>query len=187
MATYVKHDQGLDDDATARREALNVDAAGTESATETREILSADLVEVEHGSESFPYGYLPEPTGRLLREAFACFSADLHLAFAILCRHALGSAPGGATEASALPFERLFDEAATLGDIDAKMHTSLRAALFGPSGSPEIDADEAAVLIEIVKDMFHQRFVRTAKLRRAIKVRRFFAHESRAKRGHSNT
>ena len=34
------------------------------------------------------------------------------------------------------------------------------------------------ILIEIIKDMFQQRFVRTAKLKRAIKMRRFFASES---------
>ena len=40
-----------------------------------------------------------------------------------------------------------------------------------------IGADEAAVLIEAIKDIFYQAYVRTAKLQAAMKMRRFFADE----------
>jgi hypothetical protein len=139
-------------------------------------------VESERNKEQFRYNYLPGPVQRLLREAFGCYAADLFLAFAVLCRRTLAVAAaeaGTAVQAgSALAFDRLFADAAELGEIEAPTRDVLDEVLFGTALEPEIDADQAAVLIEIVKDMFEQRYVRTAKLRRAIKMRRYFAHEA---------
>jgi hypothetical protein len=143
-----------------------------------RIILSANLVEVERSKEHFQYNYLPKQTGRLLREAFGCFAADLSLAFAILCRRTITTAKGAEITTGEPTFERLFDDAVRLAEIDSATKATLYSVLFGTEAEPEIDADQAAVLIEIVKDMFQQRFVRTAKLRRAIQMRRFFAGES---------
>ena len=143
-----------------------------------RIVLSANLVEIERSKEHFQYNYLPERLQRLLREAFGCYTADLYLAFAILCRRTVVLASTAAAVADLSVFEKLFDDAATLGEIEAETRATLHAVLFGISAEPEIDADQAAVLIEIVKDMFQQRYVRTAKLRRAIKMRRFFVSEA---------
>ncbi len=146
-----------------------------------RIVLSANLVEVERSKEHFQYNYLPEKTQRLLREGFGCYTADLYLAFAILCRRTIALAKEAAPDARGPSFEQLFDDAATLGELDPPTRTTLYAVLFGTGPEPEIDADCAAVLIEIIKDMFQQRYVRTAKLKRAIKVRRYFAHEMQAR------
>ena len=152
--------------------------AAIRSFGDDRIILSANLVEVERGKEHFQYNYLPKETGRLLREAFGCFAADLLLAFSILCRRTIVSAIRSETAVSEPTFEHLFADASRLAEIDRDTEETLHSVLFGNAAEPEIDADQAAILIEIVKDMFHQRFVRTAKLRRAIKMRRFFASES---------
>ena len=154
--------------------------AAIRSYDDDRIVLSANLVEVERSKEHFQYNYLPKRIQRLLREAFGCYTADLYLAFAILCRHTiqLGSANGD--KGADGMFEKLFDDAIALGEIDDSTATTLRAVLFGNGTEPEIDADAAAILIEIVKDMFQQRFIRTAKLKRAIQMRRFFAHSSGA-------
>lgn len=146
-----------------------------------RIVLSANLVEVERSKEHFQYNYLPPKLQRLVREAFGCYTADLFLAFAILCRRAVAIANGLESVASLTSFEQRYDDAATLADLDGNTRATLRNVLFGDGPEAEIDADEAAVLIEIVKDIFQQRYVRTAKLRRAIKVRRYFAHELKAK------
>jgi hypothetical protein len=155
--------------------------AAVRSFGEDRIVLSANLVEVERSKEHFQYNYLPERVQRLLREAFGCYTADLFLAFAILCRRTvtLSQATGAASQNPA--FENLFGDAVTLGQIDTATRATLHEVLFGSDAEPEIDADQAAVLIEIIKDMFQQRFVRTAKLRRAIKMRRYFASEAEQK------
>jgi hypothetical protein len=43
---------------------------------------------------------------------------------------------------------------------------------------PEIGAYEAGVLLELVKDMLYEAYVRKGKLQQAMMVRRFFAEES---------
>jgi hypothetical protein len=150
--------------------------AAIRSFDKDRIVLSANLVEVERSKEHFQYSYLPERLRRLLREAFGCFTSDLYYAFAILCRRAASLA--GADNISGLALDSLFDDAIRLGEIDAATQGVLREVLFGTADEPEINADQAAILIEIVKDMFHQQFVRRAKLRRAIGMRRFFAAEA---------
>jgi len=54
-----------------------------------RIVLSANLVEIERSKEHFQYNYLPPNLQRLIRESFGCYTADLFLAFAILCRRAV--------------------------------------------------------------------------------------------------
>jgi hypothetical protein len=149
--------------------------AAIRSFGDDRIILSANLVEVERSKEHFQYNYLPANTGRLLSEAFGCYAADLWLAFAILCRRTIETAVRAELASRQPGFEQLFEDAARLAEIGGDTKAALHSVLFDTSAEPEIDADQAAVLIEIVKDMFQQRFVRTAKLRRAIQMRRFFA------------
>jgi hypothetical protein len=43
---------------------------------------------------------------------------------------------------------------------------------------PLLNRAQAGILLEVMKDMFYQCFVRRGKLTRAIKVRRFFVDES---------
>jgi hypothetical protein len=45
-------------------------------------------------------------------------------------------------------------------------------------GLPLLNRAQAGILLEIMKDMFYQCFVRRGKLTRALKVRRFFVQES---------
>lgn len=142
-------------------------------------VLSANLVEVERPKEHFQYNYLREQPARLLREAFGCYTAGLPLAFAVLCRQTVQQAePGESTADPSL--ETLFSDACRLAGVDHETRATLHAALFADEPPTGIDADQAAILIEIVKDMLQQRFVRTAKLRRAIEMRLHFASEADA-------
>jgi hypothetical protein len=43
---------------------------------------------------------------------------------------------------------------------------------------PELGAFESGVLLELVKDMLYQAYVRKGKLQQAMMVRRFFAEET---------
>jgi hypothetical protein len=115
---------------------------------------------------------------RLIRETFGCYTADLFLAFAILCRRTIAVATSLDSRPGQISLTQRFEDASTLGEIDVSTRETLRQALFGNGPEPDIGADQAAVLIEIVKDMLTQRYVRTAKLKRAIQMRKFFAEES---------
>jgi hypothetical protein len=140
--------------------------------------LAPNLVEVERARERFQYGYLPADVERLLREAFECYTADCYTAFAVLCRHAVQAALEPLDAAARRRWQDLLRDVLQIAEIDADYARAIEAAVFGdPRKLPAIDEDEAAVLIEVVKDLFYQAYIRTAKLQAAVKMRRFFASE----------
>jgi len=141
--------------------------------------LTTNLIEIERPREKFQYGYLVEDIEPLLREAFDCYTAGCHTAFALLSRRALDLALKDADPVTRRRWQESLREVLSLADVDADMSRALEAALFGdPSVLPSVGPDAAAVLIEAVKDLFYQAFVRTAKLRAAVKMRRYFVDET---------
>ena len=141
--------------------------------------LASHLVEVERPRERFQFGYLPAQVELLLREALDCYTAGTHNAFASMCRRtartALALADGDAPRRWRADVADMLRSA----EIDAGMARKIEDVLFADQGEPPpIGPDESAVLIEVVKDLFYQHYVRTAKLRAALKMRRFFASES---------
>jgi uncharacterized protein with HEPN domain len=69
-----------------------------------------------------------------------------------------------------------------LSEVDAQTGAVLETLLFG-AAEPELApaAEEAAALIEIIKDVLYQRYVRDAKLKAAVRMRRYFAGETTQK------
>jgi hypothetical protein len=141
--------------------------------------LAPHLVEVERPRERFQYQYLPDNVERLLRETLECYSFGALNAFATMCRRttraALVAQDGGAR---ARWHDSLIEVLGACG-IDSVTSHTLETVLFGEDEDlPNVTPDEAAVLVEALKDLFYQGYVRTAKLRAAMKMRRFFATES---------
>ncbi len=65
-----------------------------------------------------------------------------------------------------------------IAEVESDTGRAIDAALFGDASvTPTIGPEAAAVLIEAVKDLFYQSYVRTAKLRAAMKMRRYFVDE----------
>jgi hypothetical protein len=68
-----------------------------------------------------------------------------------------------------------------IADIDDASFAPIKRVLFETADDdamPLLNRAQAGVLLEVLKDMFYQCFVRRGKLTRAIKVRRFFVQES---------
>ena len=98
-----------------------------------------------------------------------------------MCRRAAVSAFEAMGEGGKL---RAFEEvmvAQDIAGIDEDSVAPIKSVLFG-SGQhedlPLLNRAQAGILLEVLKDMFYQCFVRHGKLSRAIKVRRFFVSES---------
>jgi len=141
--------------------------------------LSMNLIEIERLRERFHYGYLVEDVERLLREAFDCYSAGCLTAFALLSRLAVDAALEKADPATRRRWQDSLRDVLQIAEVDADTSRALEAVLFGDSNvAPSVGPDAAAVLIEAVKDLFYQAYVRTAKLRAAMKVRRYFVDEA---------
>jgi hypothetical protein len=149
--------------------------------TENRVELYRNFVELERPKERFSFSYLPKHTEVLFREALACYSSNSFNAFASMCRRSAESAFEALGEGGKL---HAFDEVMTAQDIagiDDDTFAPIKLVLFDTSEEQELpllNRAQAGILLEVMKDMFYQCFVRRGKLSRAIKVRRFFVEES---------
>jgi DNA-directed RNA polymerase subunit RPC12/RpoP len=142
--------------------------------------LYQNFVELERPKERFPYSYLPKQTESLFREALSCYSNNNFNAFASMCRRAAYSSFAAMGEAGKL---RAFDEvmmAQNIAEINDNSFEPIKKVLFD-SGDveniPLLNRAQAGILLEVMKDMFYQCFVRRGKLTRAIKVRQFFVQD----------
>ena len=136
---------------------------------------------VEHPPERFGLSYLPPPVAARFREALACFSSGLWQAFAAMCRQTARATFEDVGEAGRLRIFDLVAEVQELGAIDDATFNAVRRIIFDPDAGkqePEYDRRQAAVLLETMKDLLTQTYVRRAKLRQSLKVRRFFANQA---------
>ena len=145
--------------------------------------LAPNFVELERAREKFNFTYLPEDTELLVKEAFACYTAGCYNAFASMCRRA-----AQATFADLGPQARLdlFEELANirrLAELEDDAYELVRKVLFdfdepGRGNLPVIDGIHAGVLLEVLKDLLYQAYVRRGRLQQAMMVRRYFAEEN---------
>jgi hypothetical protein len=151
--------------------------------SESRVELSQNFVELERPKERFSFSYLPNDTEVLFREALACYSSNNFNAFASMCRRSASSAFVALGEGGKM---QAFDEvmiARDIAGIEDDAFDPIKNILFDADVGdelPMLSRSQAGVLLEVLKDMFYQCFVRRGKLTRAIKVRRFFVEESGA-------
>jgi len=142
--------------------------------------LSRNFVELERPKERFAFSYLPKNTEILFREALSCYSSNNFNAFASMCRRSAASAYETLGDGGRL---RAFEEiviAQDIAGIDDETFAPIKFILFDTGDEddlPMLNRSQAGILLEVLKDMFYQCFVRRGKLARAIKVRRFFVQE----------
>jgi hypothetical protein len=144
--------------------------------------LAPNFVELERPRERFNFTYLPEEAESLLKEAFACFSAACYNAFASMCRRVAQCVFADLGDAGKL---ELYDELGNirrLAELDDDSFAVVKKVLFdvdapGRAAMPAIDAFQAGVLLEVVKDLLYQAYVRRGRLQQAMMVRRYFAED----------
>jgi len=145
--------------------------------------LAPQFAEVERPREKFNYTHLPEEVEQLFREALICFSNGAYNAFASMCRRTAQAAFADLGEAGKL---RLFDElndVREMADLDARTFITIKNVIFGTQSDlradpPLLDAANAAVVLEVMKDLLYEAYVRKGRLQQALMVRRFFAEET---------
>ncbi len=141
------------------------------------------FVQVVRPREKFTFTHLPEQVEPLFREALACFSAGAYNAFASMCRRTAQAAFADLGDAGKL---RLFDELNSVREmapLDAPTFALTRDVIFSNSREsreelPQIDGGRAAVVLEVMKDLLYEAYVRKGRLQQALMVRRFFAEET---------
>lgn len=140
--------------------------------------LSGNFTEIERPRESFPLTYLPEEAALLFREALGCYSASCFNAFGAMCRRTAQSLFRELGEPGKLEMFDTLQEIRTLAALDDATLGTVRSVLFGNDSDPWphqplLDAETAGVLLEVMRDMLYQTFVRKERLLQAMTFRRF--------------
>ena len=140
--------------------------------------LADGIVEIERPREHFAFTYLPESVAAVFEEALQCYAAEIFNAFASMCRRTAAASIDALDDVQHEIWNAAFEEIVQLGDVDSATTAVMENVLFGQDDTaPWIDAGQAAVLLEIMKDVLYQCHVRGARFRAAMKVRRFLAEE----------
>ena len=145
--------------------------------------LSSQFTEVERAREKFAFTYVPEQVEVMFKEALVCFSAGAFNAFTSMCRR---TAQVAFLELGAAGKLRLFDELnhlRQLVELTPETFLKLKSILFGSETDPKpdlplLDSYEAGIVLEVVKDLLYEAFVRKGKLQQAMSVRRYFLDET---------
>ena len=145
--------------------------------------LSSQFSEIERPKEKFSFTYLPEEVETMFREALVCYSHGAFNGFATMCRRTMQAVFAHSGESGRL---RVFDELNEVRDmaqVDAASFASIKRVIFGtdadpPPGMPILDDDQSGLLLEVMKDLLYQSYVRKGRLQQAMVVRRFFSDEA---------
>jgi hypothetical protein len=144
--------------------------------------LAAQFSEVERPRETFAFVHLPEEVELLFKEALTCYSRGAFNAFASMCRRTAQALFADLGETGRL---RLYDElndVRAMAELDVETFTRIKSVLFGNDSDPRpntplLESYAAGVLLEIMKDLLYEAYVRKGKLQQAMLVRRFFVDE----------
>jgi len=147
--------------------------------------LAQNYTEVERPRENFPLTYLPEESEELFKEALNCYSAGCYNAFGAMSRRTAQSLFRELGERGKLEIFDTLQEIRTLAELDDESFGVLRAVLFGSDGDPwphqpKLNAERAGILLEVMRDLLYQTFVRKARLMQAMTFRRYVAPPAEA-------
>jgi DNA-directed RNA polymerase subunit RPC12/RpoP len=141
--------------------------------------------EVERPAEKFKLNYLPEQVALSFREALGCYRHGLLQAFAAMCRLTAEAVFDDLGESGKLKIFDQLEEIREIADLSNSVFTTVQQVVFGAADSrsplPVVGRGDAAVLLETIKDLLYQAYIREARLRRALEVRRFFADQADTK------
>lgn len=148
--------------------------------TDLRIELAANYTEVERARENFPLTYLPEEAEELFREALGCYSGGFFNAFGALSRRTAQSLFHELGERGKLELFDTLQDIRKLAELDDENFSVLRTVLFGSDSDPwpphpALNAERAGILLEVMRDLLYQTFVRKARLMQAMTFRRYVA------------
>jgi hypothetical protein len=141
-----------------------------------RIILHPGFEEPERPVEAFAVNQLPPVVASCFREALRCYSAGLFQAFAVMCRLTIQAMLENLGERSRM---HLFEQVAdirSLARISDDTFIVVRRVLFDNdllrlSQLGGLDPAPAATLLEVMKDLLYQSYVRKAKLEAGLRSR----------------
>jgi len=148
--------------------------------TSLRVELASNYLEIERARENFPLTYLPDEAEGLFKEALNCYAANCFNAFGSMSRRTAQSLFRELGERGKLELFDTLQSIRALAELDDDTFASLRAVLFGSDSDPwpnqpDLDAERAGILLEVMRDLLYQTFVRKARLLQAMTFRKYVA------------
>jgi hypothetical protein len=142
--------------------------------------LAPNYTEIERAPEKFPLTYLPAEAEELFREALNCYSAGCFNAFGAMSRRTAQSLFRELGERGKLDLFDTLQDIRALAELDDESFSIFRAVLFGSDSDPwphqpHLDGESAGVLLEVMRDLLYQTFVRKARLLQAMTYRKHVA------------
>lgn len=139
--------------------------------------LSRSFEQIEKPAEKFDFTYLSEDVERDFREALVAYSHSAYNAFASMCRRTAQTMFRELGESGKM---RVFDqltEVRELADIDEDTFRMIEKVMFDndterPPNIPTIEGETAGIMLEVMKDILYESYVRRGKLQEAMTLRR---------------
>ena len=140
-------------------------------------ILSENFKEIEKSTETFDFSYLEEKVADDFREALTCYTNLCLNAFAAMCRRTVQSV---CSDLGADGKDKVLNQLKDLkemAEIDNETFTVLKQIIIdGHDGAhphlPILSKDRASILLELIKDVLYQLYVRKGKLQKAMQLRK---------------
>ncbi|HEX9867721.1 MAG TPA: DUF4145 domain-containing protein [Candidatus Tectomicrobia bacterium] len=132
--------------------------------------------EVERAQETFEFKYLPDEVQQDFREALTCYSSLAYNGFAAMCRRTIQSA---CANLGAEGNDRVLNQLKDLKEVaqvdDDTFNVLKQIVIDGHDGShphlPKLNPQRAGVLLELMKNVLYQLYVRKGKLKEAMELR----------------
>ena len=146
--------------------------------------LSEEYQELERPMETFEYQHLPAAVSRDFREALICYSHMCYNAAAAMCRRTIQSMATDLGTTGSSRVEKQILEAKDVADMDDETFDGLKAVMLGGHDGahpnlPEVSSTRAALLVEMMKDVLTQIYIRRGRIQEAMQLRQEAIAEKR--------
>lgn len=134
-------------------------------------------IEIEKPTIEFEFEYIPESVLSDFKEALECYSITAYNAFAAMTRRTIQSSADIIGAKGKSKVQNQVKELKDMAEIDDDTFEVLKQIIIdGHDGAhphlPNLSPERAEVLLELLKDVMYQLFVRKGKLKRASDLRK---------------
>lgn len=136
-----------------------------------------DYIEIERPQESFDFKYLPEEVKNDFKEALTCYSNSCYNAFGSMCRRCIQTASNLLGAKGKDKVHRQIKDLREMAEIDDETFEVLNQIIISGHDAahphlPKLSQERAKILLELMKDVLYQLFVRKAKVIEAMQLRK---------------
>ncbi|MDG2313834.1 MAG: DUF4145 domain-containing protein [Flavobacteriaceae bacterium] len=132
---------------------------------------------IERPTIEFEFEFIPENVVSDFKEALNCYSISSLNAFAAMCRRTIQSSAAEIGAKGKSKVQNQLNEMKEMADIDEETFEILKQIIIdGHDGAhpdlPNLSQERAEILLELIKDVMYQLFVRKGKLKKAADLRK---------------